>query len=260
MLSQTTTMKKSWLLFFLFPLQILTAQSYEEESLLFSRNSISGTARTIGSGGAYGSVGADLGSLAINPAGIGLYRSTDISITPGLSVVNNDAQFNGSATNTSTPKIYINQAGIVFTKIFKDAEKQNDFTFTPHRLKTFSFAINYQRQNMLGSTQNFAGFNNTNSGISAYTDYLNATRLPFNTDNYPVEMLLASDEGLIGYDSISDTYYSNVNAPINQSGTITNKGGVDQIDLTFGGNVSDKFYFGAGMGFSILSFQKYKRK
>src|ERR1700722_18995933 len=57
-----------------------------DATLLFSRSSISGTARTAGSGGAFSSVGADLGCLDLNPAGLGLYRSSDVSITPAIRV------------------------------------------------------------------------------------------------------------------------------------------------------------------------------
>jgi hypothetical protein len=43
-----------------------------------------GSARTMGMGGAFGALGADLACLTGNPAGIGLYRRGDASLTTGF--------------------------------------------------------------------------------------------------------------------------------------------------------------------------------
>ena len=50
-----------------------------------SRSHPFGTARVMGMGGAFTSLGADLSSMSINPAGLGMYRHGDISITPMMS-------------------------------------------------------------------------------------------------------------------------------------------------------------------------------
>ena len=91
-------MKNVWCLVLLLVAGIVNAQSYNDLGLLYSRSGISGTARSVGSASAYGSVGADLGSISINPAGLGLYRSTDISFTPGLFINKNKADFDGTTT------------------------------------------------------------------------------------------------------------------------------------------------------------------
>ena len=44
-----------------------------------------GTARAMAMAGAFTSLGADLSSMSINPAGLGMYRHSDISITPMMS-------------------------------------------------------------------------------------------------------------------------------------------------------------------------------
>ena len=47
-----------------------------------SRSHPFGTARVMGMGGAFTSLGADLSSMSINPAGLGMYRRNEISLTP----------------------------------------------------------------------------------------------------------------------------------------------------------------------------------
>lgn len=68
-----------------------------------------GSARTMGMGGAFGALGADLACLTGNPAGIGLYRRGDASLTTGFASqktrlnvsgqFGNANQISGSTTN-----------------------------------------------------------------------------------------------------------------------------------------------------------------
>lgn len=51
-----------------------------------SQQQVFGTARAMGMGGAFVSLGADLTSMALNPAGLGMYRRSEVSFTPYLSV------------------------------------------------------------------------------------------------------------------------------------------------------------------------------
>lgn len=54
----------------------------EEDALRYSNVHLLGTARYMGLSGAYGAIGADFSTLSSNPAGIGLYRRSEFSITP----------------------------------------------------------------------------------------------------------------------------------------------------------------------------------
>src|SRR5690606_13958112 len=54
------------------------------EGLKFSSTSVYGTSRSMGIGGAMGSIGADFSSLSVNPAGIGVYRRGEVMLTPSL--------------------------------------------------------------------------------------------------------------------------------------------------------------------------------
>ncbi|MEG1700941.1 MAG: transporter [Alistipes sp.] len=47
-----------------------------------------GTARSMAMGGAFTSLGADMSSMSLNPAGLGMYRRNEISLTPMLSLSN----------------------------------------------------------------------------------------------------------------------------------------------------------------------------
>ena len=52
----------------------------EVDALRFSQHYPVGTARSVGLGGAVGALGGDFTSLSVNPAGIGLYRQSEINL------------------------------------------------------------------------------------------------------------------------------------------------------------------------------------
>ena len=45
---------------------------------------LNGTARFVGMGGAMGALGGDISTMGTNPAGIGLYRSSDVMTSFGF--------------------------------------------------------------------------------------------------------------------------------------------------------------------------------
>lgn len=45
---------------------------------------LNGTARFVGMGGAMGALGGDMSTIATNPAGIGIYRSNDVTASFGF--------------------------------------------------------------------------------------------------------------------------------------------------------------------------------
>ena len=56
--------------------------AYDAEKLL--GNDLNGTARFVGMGGAMGALGGDISVISSNPAGIGIFRSNDVSISFGF--------------------------------------------------------------------------------------------------------------------------------------------------------------------------------
>ena len=83
---------------YIFPLTIFLmiscnvfAQSHLD-AYRFSQQDYEGTARFTSMGGAFGALGGDFTSLSLNPAGVGVYRSSEFTITPTISYnkVNSD--------------------------------------------------------------------------------------------------------------------------------------------------------------------------
>ncbi|HSI90897.1 MAG TPA: hypothetical protein VK927_07240 [Adhaeribacter sp.] len=73
----------------------------EVDALRYSRTDFGGTARVQALGGAQTALGADISNTTVNPAGLGLYRRSEFSITPSLSFNNAESTlYNGRNANT----------------------------------------------------------------------------------------------------------------------------------------------------------------
>ena len=67
-----------------------------EDAIRYSWLTQSGNARTIGIGGAIGSLGGDISSNFVNPAGIGFYKTGEFSFSPTFSLNNLKTSFRGN--------------------------------------------------------------------------------------------------------------------------------------------------------------------
>lgn len=116
----------------------LFAQS-EVDALRFSREDLHGTARSMSMGGAFGALGGDQTAISINPAGIAVYRSSEVVGTLNLS------QERSSARDIHKNKSRFDMDNLGFVGYFplrNDALPLVNFGFSYNRLKSFDKTIN----------------------------------------------------------------------------------------------------------------------
>ncbi|MDD3108369.1 MAG: hypothetical protein PHV49_04065, partial [Alistipes sp.] len=94
----------------------LTATAQTPGDLLrFSQTNYAfGTARSAALGGAFTSLGADLASMSINPAGLGMYRGSDVGITLSVSSVTSQSNYLNRQTDFTKTKGVIGNVGVAF--------------------------------------------------------------------------------------------------------------------------------------------------
>ena len=91
------------------------------DALRYSQNFSGGTARSVAMGGAFGALGADFGSLSINPAGIGVYRGSEFTITPGFYYGKTSSSYYGTSDEDYKYNFNLNNLGIILNST-KDKE------------------------------------------------------------------------------------------------------------------------------------------
>lgn len=117
---------------------------YKVESL--AGEDLRGTARFVGMGGAMSSLGADISVMGTNPAGIGMYRSSDIAVSGSVNVQPNAEDF----YNIGKSRASFDQIGFVYA-----AQMGN----SPLRFVNFGF--NYHKRR---NFKNFIGVDNFRTG------------------------------------------------------------------------------------------------
>ena len=75
-----------------------------EDGLRLSWFAPNGTARSNALGGAMGSLGGDLSSNHINPAGLGFYKSSELLLTPKFLVQTNNFNYRGTSSSNTNSK------------------------------------------------------------------------------------------------------------------------------------------------------------
>jgi len=238
----------------------LFAQSYTADAGTLMQTGLSGTARSLGAGGAFSTVGADMSSMSSNPAGIALYRSHEFAVTGGGLWGNTNSTYLGQSSgtqNTSFSKGELSQAGFVFAT--RKLSNYDDLRYNRggSKLDRFVIGFGYQKLADYTSTTNFSGTNTQNSYAGAIANQLNANQNPINTNNFAIPVINGYNAGVVNYPSTtSDLLTSNIGLPVTQSGQVNTWGSLNEFNLTLGFNVGNTVYIGAGMGLPYVSYHR----
>ncbi|MDX9696109.1 MAG: hypothetical protein RBT49_09990 [Bacteroidales bacterium] len=229
---------------------VFSQSIYVDNSLLFSQNNYSGTARSVGMSGAFGALGGDQGSFSINPAGIGVYQSSEMVFSPGLSFDKASSFYLSNTMEDSKYAMNVNNFGFVASY---DLSKQDT------RWTNFNVGITYNKTNNFNRNILFEGVNN----YSLMEVYVNSANSGLWDDDYEG---LFEETALLYYDSTYNEYWSEITDEImmnpdgftiNQRKSLQTKGSMGELSIAFGGNYSHKLYVGLSVGIVWLNYSQY---
>ena len=231
------------------------AQS-DVDALRYSQIHFGGTARSMGAGGAFGALGGDFSSLSTNPAGLGIYRSSELIFSPGLMNINSETNFYGTGLDASKQNLHLSNIGMVFNKKskFKDGNNSRSGWVATN------FAIGHNRLANFNSEVTYTGFNPHSSITDHYIDRIRANGgvNPSDMFNFdPFGVGLAWETYLLN-PTASDTtdYYSEIYDGVQQSKRIKTKGGHDEIVVSLAANFSNKFFIGGTVGLPRIRYEE----
>lgn len=122
----------------------LAQETYQDTKL--TENSLNGTARYVGMGGAMEALGADISTIGTNPAGIGLFRKNQVSISAGV-VAQTDAEnhtsYNATTIDFKGDKSHVSfdQLGIVWSPT-RGRSSYLNLAFNYHKSADFGQILN----------------------------------------------------------------------------------------------------------------------
>jgi hypothetical protein len=224
----------------------------EVDALRYSRLDFGGTARTQGIGGAQTALGADAGNLSGNPAGLGLYRRSEFSFTPGISFGNTSSRVDGLSSVDQRHNLNLSGFGLVF------ANRKSDGT--EGQWRGGAFGIGFTRQNHFQNKFNYSRMTGETEPTILESIAESATRNGLSAAGQVSSLDdLAYDAELINYDQSRDDYYAIIReGQIRQSEDVTSKGAQNQWDFSYGASFRDVLYLGGSVGFSTLRYNQQR--
>lgn len=207
-----------------------------------------GTARFSAMSGSFGALGADLSSVTVNPAGLALFRRSEASI--GFGIVGETAigKFTGTESRSSATNGNLNHWGLGF------ALKKGKDDDLPE-WKFINFSVGYNRQNRFTSNQVIQG---TLKGQTLIDDLVNRAQGKDPGAMDPFLEGLAFNAYLFDPDTTkAGNYYTSNWSRIPSKTlkkTIDQGGGMGETNISIAGNYANKWFLGASIGFSRISF------
>lgn len=222
------------------------------------------TARSAAMAGAMTSLGADASSLSINPAGVGMYRTNELTFTPMMSFTrakNNAQPFEGNSKN----RFAVGNFGVVV----KLRESSTGVTainmgLSYNRLADYNYKYSFSNAGVAGN----ASIADVYAGQLAASGITSA-QLKQNYDNFgnfrwshydPTYWgaILGYKTGLVG--DTSGAWGRDMvvpNAAVDNFTTVESKGRADEWVWSLGINFNSKFYLGMSLGASTISQEKH---
>lgn len=232
-------------------LQISLLAQNQLDALRYSNLNYSGSARFNAMGGAFTAIGGDFSATVLNPAAVGVYRTSELTFSPTFLQTQSDARFYNRSFNEGRLNFNIGSIGYVGVKQIDN-----------NGWKAINFGIGYSRTNSFSREYNFnSGFKDNQSLINVFVNRLNVFDPPLNqneiTPNYPSDIGLAYETRLIDQlgNGDYDTRFFDSDG-ISKSFNVIERGGSGDLNISVGGNYKDKLYIGGALAFSIVNFNQ----
>lgn len=220
-------------------------------------NQLNGTARFVGMGGAMSALGADISTMSTNPAGIGLYRSSDIAMTLGWYNPSSKSTFNNETHKDKVSKFSFDQLGSVYSSKLGNRTTLRYVNFGFSYRKANNFYDNFTMEGPVNGnsySQNMAA-SLWASGVTA-DDFNNMLqeKNPYKNVNFGWLNVMGGLTGLLTGEGENDFYGWNSDRTYFRG---ENKGGIYAYDFNLSCNLNDRVYLGLTIGAYDVDFSRY---
>lgn len=262
----------------------------ELDAYRYSQTELNGTARYLSMGGAFGALGGDISAMSSNPAGLGIYRSSEVVTTLSLSSIKTKSDWNGSKVDANKTKF--NFDNIAYVGYFPTGNDEGllswNVGFSYNRVKSFNRSYrlrgtqNYSLADYAAAKASYAGTDNNGQWVGIPENDMP----PFNLVNGESDLVydnlgqrfpngwlpgLAYQSGMIGAntENVNDTYYHSAfsewdeanqdwypdSRPDKAGLDVNEKGAIDQYDFSFATNISNRVFLGATVSVTDLNYR-----
>ena len=251
---------------------MLMAQG-EIDAFRFSQTDLNGSARSMSMGGAFGALGGDMSAMSHNPAGLGVYRSSEVQTTLSINSATADANWTGNHNNIKKTRTGFDNFSYVgyFPTANDEGVKGWNIGIAYNKVKDFNRsykAIGNPSFSMADYVASWASNAYGNSGINEADLILTNSYDPYNNRALDGHWLsiLGYESGFYGakYD-YSDVYHSAYGdwqnntwrpiSPKNAELRIGESGSINEYNFSVATNISDFLFLGATLGVTSIEYR-----
>ena len=226
-------------------LPMAAQETYENANI--ATQDLNGTARYVGMGGAMDALGADISTIGTNPAGIGLFRKSQVNASFGF-------VSQGDVSNSS----FVNKTNMSFDQIgFVYSTRTNSRSF-------LNLAFNYHKSRNFDQILEASGrLQNASQNKLSYVKGYNGL---FKLDIDPNTGRLTSNDRT--YSMVDYLYYNSLLKP-DENGNIyaqeydrydmnrSSNGYIGEYDFNISGNINNRVYLGFTFGIHDVHYKNY---
>lgn len=233
---------------------MLALPLWAQDGQTFAERDNIGTARYIGMAGAMTAVGADPSAVLDNPAGLGLYRRFEL-----LATFSENMDFSSQIGGTTQKCYRFTVPQVSATFAFGVPERTrgliySNLMFSYQRIKNFhrSWLTAMEEQNT--SLSDVMALKTQGLHFSAL-----GTSGRWDDDNVGWLSCLGYDTYMIDTTAQGATCWSSslhAGEQVKYVATVDESGSMDEYSLVWGNNISNRLYFGIGLGLRTLSYSK----
>lgn len=226
----------------------------------YSQQFNEGTARSVAMGNASVALGGDMGNISINPAASGVYRYHEFVITPSLTTSNSSVEYLGSTTDEGKTRFGLSNFGYIAS--FETGRRG-------YGLVNWNLGIAFNRTNNYTSRTGAYGRTAESSWLSSLAQNTNGVYAPsmdMNDYSDPFYNGSGSWTSILGWNTSlldtlpdSDSYYKAATENLDGYSIVPGGeleqfyfketiGNTSEAVINFGGNISDKLFFGVNLG------------
>lgn len=209
------------------------------DAMRYSQLTFGGTARFASMAGSMSALGGDISTLSFNPAGIAIFRKTELSITPSIFSERTSSTYRN--TNQEDRKLNFNlgNIGVVLSANLK--ENKNGW-------ENINFGFGYNRTNNFHARSVVQGYNTSSSLLDVFVG--NAFgHSPSDFDGFSTGLAWqtylinpADTNGSLVYNHVIPRYGQL------QKKSTESRGSMGETVISFGGNYKNKVLLGATLG------------
>ncbi len=223
------------------------------DALRYSEMETQGTARYTAMGGSFGALGGEVSGLSKNPAGIGVYRNSEFTLSSAFNVFDSESSYRGELRTDS--RINFNIPNISYIGTYKG---------DPNGWKNYSFGITYNRIASFNQASRLHGNTANSSIVDDYVfDLNNQNALVSDVNDFQYPFGPSEAWTILMIDSTTDNSGNTVYLPwvfsqdnIEQNRSIETTGNHSETAFTFGGNFQERWFIGGSIGFQRIRFSR----